>query len=161
MIGNTVFYRGQGLLSRIVAKLTKSKFSHVSIILKYDELTKIATVIESNILIRTRVTTIKIDENHVIYDVNVNDEIREKIIENALDCLKTKYDYFQDFGIFLSIILKIPRFQFFDDGNKYICSELIDMSYFRAGVPRKNLDNLGDVTPQELLYVYDLKELKL
>ncbi|ATN94569.1 hypothetical protein BSP21_219 [Bacillus phage BSP21] len=47
----------------------------------------------------------------------------------------------------------------FNKVNKYICSEIIDNAFVAAGVPRKDKENIGDVTPQELLDKYDLRKV--
>ncbi|MGD1416551.1 YiiX/YebB-like N1pC/P60 family cysteine hydrolase [Bacillus stercoris] len=160
MVGDVLFFRKtNSIVSRIIAKITKSDYTHVGLIVAHDEMTNVATIIESDRFVRTRVSMIKIDESHIVYTTgNNSEELKSRIVNYAYKRLGTEYDYMQIMGIFLSFIFKGERF--FNSSNKLICSELIDLAYFEAGVKRKNHLNIGNVTPQELIDIYDLKELE-
>lgn len=161
MIGNVVFFKkDNSLISRIIANITKSQYTHVALVIGFDETTNVATIIESNRSISTRITTTVINENHVVYSTDMTEEVRNRVVEYAFKQIGTKYDYFQILGLFLSLLLKGDRFAFFNSSNKMICSELIDLAYYKAGVHRKNDFNVGNITPQELLEVYELREMK-
>jgi uncharacterized protein YycO len=162
MIGSVVFFKkDNSLLSRIIANITKSEFTHVALIVGFDDATNVATIIESNRFITTRVSTTEINENHVVYSTgNMTEEVMSRVVEYAFKQLGTKYDYFQILGLFISLVFKGDRLAFFNSSNKLICSELIDIAYFKAGVKRKNYLDIGNITPQELLEVYELIEIK-
>lgn len=161
MIGDVIFFRkDSSIISRIIAFLTKSEFSHVGLIVGYDKTTGLVTVIESNRLVNTRMNIIQLDANlHVIYTVqDKTSEQMERILKFANDSIGVKYDYLQIIGMFISIIFGKDRY--FNSINKYICSELIDLSYYKAGIKRLTELNIGEVYPQELLEVYDFKVRK-
>jgi hypothetical protein len=124
-------------------------------------MTGMATIIESNRFVKTRISTIKIDENHVVFaPSNMTEEVRMRVVGYAFKQIGTKYDYLQILGLFISLVFKGDRLAFFNSSNKFICSELIDLAYYKAGVKRKNELNIGNITPKELLEVYELKEKK-
>jgi hypothetical protein len=162
MKGNIVFFKkSDSFISRMVANITKSEFTHVGLIIDFNDETQVATIIESNRFITTRIITTEIDDNHVVYSVGniMTEEVMGRVVEYANKQLGTKYDYLQILGLFLSLLSKGDRYAFFNSSNKIICSELIDVSYYKAGIPRKNDLNIGNITPQELLEVYELSEI--
>lgn len=161
MIGNVVFFRkDNSFISKMIATMTKSEFTHVALIVGFNDETNVATIIESNRFITTRVTTTEIDDNHVVYGVsNMTEEVMERVVTYAYKQLGTKYDYFQVLGLFMSLLFKGNRYAFFNSSNKFICSELVDLSYYKAGVHRKNDLNIGNITPRELFEVYELDKI--
>jgi uncharacterized protein YycO len=161
MIGSVVFFKkDNSFISRVIANITKSQYTHVALIIGYDEITNIATIIDCNRLVNTRITTVEINEKHAVFAVDMTEEVKNRVVEYAFKQLGTKYDYLQIFGLFISLLWKRDRFAFFNSSNKFICSELIDLAYYKAGVKRKSNLNLGNITPQELLEVYEFREIR-
>lgn len=162
MVGDILFFKKtNSWISRVIAKLTNGEYTHVGLIVSYDEETNIATIIESNRFIETRIATVVIDDNYSIFSTGEKpDWQRDMIIKYAYDSLGTKYDYLHILGLAISLIFKRERYAFFNIKNRIICSEMIDLSYYKADVNRINDFNLGDITPQELIQVYDLKEIR-
>lgn len=158
MIGSLVFYKNDhSFVSEAICLITRSQYNHCAIVVGYDEETNVATIIEANGFIKTRTSTIKIDDSHIIYaPKNMTKEMSDKVVQYAFSKIGTEYDYFQILGLFISYVFKEPRFALFNSTNKFICSELVDKAYQYAGVPRKDKDNLGDISPQELFGEYDL-----
>lgn len=153
------FKKTNSLVSKIIANITNSEFTHVGLIVNYNRDTNMATIVESNRFILTRVVEIQLDSNHVIYTTGQKSkEVEDCIVSFAMKRVGTKYDYLQILGLLMSLLFKKGRDGYFNSKNKFICSELIDLAYFKAGVKRKNLENIGNITPQELLEMYDLKE---
>jgi len=161
MIGNVVFFKKtDSLISKMIAKVTKSDYTHVALIVGYDELTRVATIIESDRFSKTRLSRIQLNEEHVVYTTGYQPkEVTDKIIRYAHQQIGMNYDYLQLVGIFLSLVFKRKRDAYFNSANKMICSELIDLAYYKAGVKRNNYDSIGNVTPQELFEVYDLQQV--
>ncbi|MGV4321324.1 YiiX/YebB-like N1pC/P60 family cysteine hydrolase [Bacillus mojavensis] len=162
MVGDVLFFKKKNsIISNLISKLTKSDFTHVALIIAYDVNSNTATIIEANRLIRTRISRVAINKDNVIYSSGYkSDEKIGKILRFAYKKVGTNYDYLQIFGLLVSLIYKGKRSPLFNSTNKFICSELIDLAYFRAGIERKDLLNLGNITPQELIEEYDLKEVK-
>lgn len=162
MVGDVLFFKKKNsIISSLISKLTKSDFTHVALIIAYDKASNIATIIEANRLIKTRISRVAINKENVVYSSDhISDEKLGKILRFAYKKVGTNYDYLQILGLFISLIFKGRRSPLFNSTNKLICSELIDLAYFRAGIKRKDLLNLGNITPQELIEEYDLKEVK-
>lgn len=161
--GDVLFYKKTDFfISKVIAFLTKSDYTHVAIIINYNEETNIVTVVESNRFTKTKISQIFLDDNYVIYTIpNKTKEMQDKILKFADLSLGKKYDYLQVLGLFFSLLFKKGRNEYFNNKNKYICSELIDLAYYQAGVPRKNQLNIGNVTPFELIDLYGLQEYKV
>jgi len=161
MIGNLVFFKQtNSFISRLIAKVTKSEFTHVGLIVGHDETTGVLTIIESNRFIRTRVARLQLNERHVIYTIGEQPkEVVDKIVKFAYKNLGKRYDYLQLLGLFISLSFERKRNIYFNSKNKLICSELVDLAYYTSGVKRNTNKNLGNITPQELFEVYNLKEL--
>jgi hypothetical protein len=161
MVGDVVFFRKtNSFVSRIIAYVSKSEYTHVGLIVNHDEVTGITTIIEVDRFVKTKESKIQLSNDHILYSIPVkSDEMISRILEYAYRNIGTKYDYIQIFGLALSLLFNGERHPIFNSANKLICSELIDLSYYKAGVERKNTLNIGNVTPQELLGVYELKEV--
>jgi uncharacterized protein YycO len=158
MIGDVIFFKkSDSFISRMIAYFIQGDYTHVGLIVSYDELTNVATIIESDRFVNTRVNMIELDQQkHEVYTVHKTQEQIDRVLKYAYDSVGMKYDYWQILGLFLSLLFKTEH-RFFDKSNKLICSELIDLSYYRAGIKRCTDMNLGNVTPQELLQVYDFR----
>lgn len=157
MIGDVIFFKKtNSFISEVIANITKSDFTHVGLIVAVDKPTGDVIIIESNRFIRTRLERIKLnDEFHAIYSIGYKSQETEKrIVHYAYEALSIRYDYFQILGLFLSLLFKGDRYAMFNSQNKLICSELIDIVYVKSGIKRKNMENLGNVTPQDLLDLY-------
>jgi uncharacterized protein YycO len=162
MIGSVVFFKKnkESFISLIISKLTKSEYTHVGMIVAYNELLKEAVIIESDRFVNTRLTNLRIDNNiHEIYYIkNLSSEHKYRILDNAYKELGKKYDYKQVLSLALSLIFNIKFKNFSNNYNRLICSELIDIVLFKSGIKRKNYDNLVNVTPKELLESYDFEK---
>jgi len=162
VIGDVIFFRknNKSIISRLIAKITKSEFTHVGLIIGYDENTNMIKIIESNRFVNTRVNTIELNKcRHTIYTTKEEktEEQIYTIMKLAYEYVGVKYDYLQVIGLFLSLLFKKKRKPWFNSKNKLICSELIDIIYHKVGIKRNSLCNLGNITPKELLEVYDLE----
>lgn len=159
MKGDIMFFKKTDtFISKTIAKMTNSEYTHVALIVAYDELSNVATIIEADKFIKTRIRRLRLDENmHSVFSIdNLTCEEKDRIVKYSFELLNTDYDYTLILNIFVSLIIGGKR-QFFNNANKLICSELIDIAYYKAGVERKGIYPIGSVTPQELLEVYDLK----
>lgn len=160
MVGDVIFFKeDNSLISKIIAKITASQYTHVGLIVSEDSMTGEVTVIESNRFVKTGLKRLKLDSRiHVVYTIeDKSDEVNDRIVQIAMNKVGTEYDYLQIIGLFLALVFKGKRYEIFDDTNKMICSELIDITYLKAGVKRKNMENFGNITPYELLKYYPFK----
>src|SRR5690606_29684225 len=100
MIGDVIFFKKErSFISRIIAFMTKSEYSHVGLIVAYDELNNYATIIESNRFVDTRITILKLnEEHHVVYTTGEKPQEQiDRILKYAYGAIGTKYDYMQIF----------------------------------------------------------------
>lgn len=161
MIGDVVFFRkNNSLISKMIAKITKNEFTHIGLIIGYDKENKIVKIVESNRFVNTKINTIELKKcKHVVY-TTVKKKTKEQvytIMNLAYKFAGIKYDYWQIIGLFLSLLFKRRGNAWFNSKNKLICSELIDIIYYKAGIERRGTHSLGNVTPQELFEVYDFR----
>ncbi|UPI12851.1 hypothetical protein [Bacillus phage SBSphiJ5] len=152
--GDVIFYRPTGFIGWAISKITKSEYSHVALVVSPDH------IIEANRFIKSRIADLHYTkEIHSVYRLNnLPADTRLRIINNALTMLDVSYDYSQIFGLLLRLVFDIKT-NVFNKVNRYICSEIIDNAFVAAGVPRKDKENIGDITPQELLDKYDLRKV--
>ncbi|AUM58871.1 hypothetical protein BCP01_070 [Bacillus phage BCP01] len=149
--GDVIFYKPTGFIGRVISRVTKSPYSHVALALNSD------TMIEADRFVNTRITAIAYDSEitHVYRLENVTQEERDRIVTNALKLEGSKYDYAQIAELFIRLVLGIKR-TLFNNKKKLTCSEVVDKSFYESGINRKDVDNLYDITPEELLHKYSL-----
>lgn len=153
--GDVIFFRKQNtFISRAIARVTKSDFTHVGLVL--DE----KTIIESDRVINTRIVEFEPKENlHVVYrSEHMSDTIKEKIIPTAIRFEQYPYDYFQIFVMFIRLVFRMDL-SFLNRKTHLICSEIIDYTFLTSGLPRKNNRNIGDVVVGDLIELYEMKEV--
>jgi uncharacterized protein YycO len=154
-IGDIVFFRKTDtLLTRLIANVQHSPYTHVGMIVG-DGL-----MVEAQGFMRTRILPLALEpDKYEIYRIpNLTDEQKRRIVEFAESKVYTKYDYWKAVGLFIRFEF-MDRFKGFDESNRYICSELVDMALHAGNVPRRNMDHLGDVSPSELFVYYDLQKV--
>ena len=148
---DVIFYRPTGFIGRVISYFTSSPYSHVALAIDAN------TIIEANRFIKTRVVPIEYDNKitHIYRLDNVTQEERDRIVSIALSYEGTDYDYAQIFEMFVRIVFRIKR-TLFNNQQKLTCSEVVDNAFYKAGVKRKDLEFLYDITPEELLHKYSL-----
>jgi hypothetical protein len=148
--GDVVFYKAKGVIGRIICFVTRSPYSHVALAVDSD------TILESNRFIATRLANIDNGVIHHVYRLEgVTEEQRKNAVSYAMTTLGTKYDYLQILGLFFRYVLRF-NYLTFNTYNRFICSENIDYSFIQADIPRRDLEHLLDISPQELLEKYPL-----
>jgi uncharacterized protein YycO len=154
--GDVIFYKPSGLIGWVISKITKSPYSHVAIAVDSD------TILESNRFITTRLANIEKGKKvYHVYRLNGVTEIQQRdIVEHSMTTLGTKYDYLQILGLFFRYVFRL-NYLSFNQHNKFICSENIDYAFLMSNIPRRDLQNLLDISPQELFEKYDLKRVLL
>ena len=149
--GDIIFYRPTNLIGWTISKLTRSEYSHVALAIDA------YNIIEADKFIKSRVSNLYyVDKINSVYRLNgVTEDQRHMIVNNALTMVGMRYDYKQILGLFMRLSFH-KELSTFNTANKYICSEIVDNSFVMSDVPRKDMRNLGDISPQELFEKYDL-----
>lgn len=152
--GDVILYKSYGIIGRTISFITRSPYSHVALAVDED------TVLESDRFINTRLSDIHSRKVvHHVYRVNgITEEQQRNAVNYAMETIGTKYDYLQILGLFFRYVFRL-KYLTFNSYNKFICSENIDYAFIRADIPRKDLEHLLDVSPQELLEKYDLRRV--
>lgn len=152
-IGDVVFFRPSSFLSNLIGWFTKSDYSHVGLVVGE------GTIIEADRFMKTKLRMLDGTEDISVYRVpNVTDRQKQAISLQALTYKGFGYDYFQILGTFIRLVFGRES-SWFNAKNKLICSELIDLVFYVADIPRKLTRSIGDVTPEELFEVYELRKV--
>lgn len=142
--GDIVFCSGTYLFSKAIQRLTKSTWSHVAVIYKDEELGRIL-VLEAEPRIGIRLIPLSSYLRDYSYtrrpykgkifitklSVPVEKEKFNKGISFGLDELTRPYDNWEIVRIFLRILFKIGKKE---KNRSYICSELVQAIYAKAGI---------------------------
>lgn len=149
--GDLVFCSGNYYFSKVIQYFTKSVWSHVGVIYKDEQLGRVL-ILESEVGIGVRLAPVSkyLKDYHGrnkpykgnIVVANINPPVDVKQVNNAisfgLDELTKPYDNFEILRIMVRILFRITRRT---RDRKYICSELIDACYHKAGLKFSIFDN--------------------
>jgi uncharacterized protein YycO len=144
---DVVFFRGKGIVGSLISWFTQSPYSHVGLAIDG------AHIIQAYRFVQTGIVPFEYDPSiHRVYRLDLTEQQKKDILYYAVSIIGTEYDYWQLIGLLFN------KRGLFDSANKLICSEVIDKAFYYAGVPRKGNLPIGDVTPGELLEIYNLLE---
>ncbi len=149
--GDLVFCSGEYLFSKIIQRLTKSTWSHVAVIYKDEELGRVL-VLEAEARIGIRMIPLSSYLSDYSYTrrpykgkifvatihTPVEKEHLNKGISFGLDELTRPYDNWEIIRIFLRILFKKGKRE---KNRNYICSELVQAIYAKAGIYFKFTDS--------------------
>jgi Permuted papain-like amidase enzyme, YaeF/YiiX, C92 family len=149
--GDLVFCSGEYLFSRIIQRLTKSTWSHVAIIYKDEELGRVL-VLEAEARIGIRLIPLSSYLKDYSYtrrpykgkifisslQTPLDKPHLNKGVSFGLDELTRPYDNWEIIRIFLRILFKKGKRE---KNRNYICSELVQAIYAKAGVNFKFTDS--------------------
>lgn len=132
-----LLYKGSNIFSRSIKRFTKSKYSHVAIVLdKYH-------IVEINFNYKLSIRHLNYRKRkYDIYRVkNLTDNNKQLISEYIQNNLKTEYD-------FKEIVRILLPFLYLKDNNKrLICSEFVYDCFNYAGIQLVSKDS---VTPEDI-----------
>lgn len=151
--GDVIFFKKtDSIITETIADITHSDYTHVGLMID-DRL-----MIESNGFIRTRIIPLELvtDQYEVHRIPSLTDEQKRKIIDFAICQVGTKYDYEKILGLLIRFEF-LRKFKGFDEANRFICSELVDLAFHAGDVPRHTQSQLGNVSPSELFCYYDFE----
>ena len=121
MIGDVIFVEGNGIVSYLIKKVTKGKFSHVAFYIS-DTL-----ILEAEWNTRCRIIDINetdyLQKNHSIIHVPLTDHQKNMLHVVIYQFLGKRYDFRLIFKLLLKYIFNITLKK--DSPNEVICSELI------------------------------------
>lgn len=158
MIGDVIFFKKEGLLcSRIYNRIVKREFTHVGFVIAYDEVTGVATIVMQDGFFSTKISRIQLNDSHLIYSTGEKTCFeKERILKTVSMEVGRTASRIALVKKYFSLMFKGDKHDMFNIKNKTVCS-IIGSSYYRAGIKRNNIINIGDVTPKQMLEAYDLK----
>lgn len=147
-------------ISRLIARLTASEFTHIGLVTFTDN-GKDGIIIEADRFIKSSRRAFRFDpERHALYRiVGITDQQATAVVAEAIALEGRHYDYLQIMGLFFRLI-GWDTGSLFNRANSLICSELLDKALHRARLTRKTMYRYGNVTPHELLNVYEFEEIR-
>jgi hypothetical protein len=160
---DVVFFRAtDNLVSKTIAKLTDSEYTHVGLVINtVSNMENRGIIMEADRFIKTRQRAFVFNPAlHSLYRIpNLTDVQIRNIVGFSLSMEGTRYDYLQIFGFFLQLVFKLNTGTLFNRANYIICSELIDKALYTSGVKRNTLDNLGNIYVKQLLEYYNFQKV--
>ena len=156
--GDLLFCSGSYLFSELIQRFTRSVWSHVGIVYKDEHLQRVF-VLESETAIGVRLAPVSkylrdyhgrnrpYRGNIVVARVmpGVDEDGIKRAISFGMDELTKPYDNFEILRIAFRILFRISRRQ---RDRKYICSELVEECFRKAGVSFKLADNF--ISPDDI-----------
>ena len=142
--GDILFFKGSSIFSRVVQWITKSQFSHCSIIINKYHIVEISW----NYKLKIRHLHYKDNEFAIKrYIDELTEEQKQLMYEFIIDKLNTEYDIIQTLGY---LFKKIFGFKVINNKKLYNCSEFCDVCYKSIEIDLIKNDFEGTVTPGEL-----------
>lgn len=152
MVGDVIFVKGTGLVSRMIRFVTKGKWSHCAIFLNED------TILETEWSTKCRIININdtdyLEKEHEIVNVQLNEEQENLLKVISYMSLGKKYDFWLIFKLFIKSVfgLKVNKNSY----EKLVCSELVGYVLLSLGIFTYNETHVANTSPEELYHI--LKE---
>ena len=146
-IGDIVLYKGKNIFSRLISFFTRSKYTHVSMIIseKY--------IIEANWYKKSSIVEFKFDPKKMeIYRLEngLNCQQQISIVQHSYDFLNKYYDYGQLIGYIIEFFKGKTKHNPFNSNTRLICSELVDKAYLTINIDLVDYREEGNVTPADI-----------
>ena len=154
MIGDIIFIRTKSPISWLIRKLTKSKYSHVAILMSDSG----NFLIESDFLKPVKIRKNNYTQFEIVH-LNITNEERLKLVSFLVDQTNRKYDYKRIAGIVLNILGLSDNKNLWNDYNKDICSELMVRGLtvlHSEGIPK---EIVNAITPADIANILLKKEM--
>ena len=128
-IGDILACKNNSFLSFAIRFLTKSKYSHLAIIVLESEIIEVDGIV--GFINRKNINEYKTYADVYTCD-NLTDKQRNDICNYAISKINAKYDYYLLFVLFVKFVFGI-RIKIKDSEND-ICSELVNDAYKSVGI---------------------------
>lgn len=147
-VGDIVLVKPKGLLSKIIAFLTRSEYSHSCVVFRPTEPILILDIDWT----KTRIRPLSYynDRGYDIYRFigELSFVQKEKMKNWMLEHIGVEYDYIQLISFLNRILLRINKI--FNNPNKFVCSEMVDRLYNSIGIDLIPKYKTGNITPEDL-----------
>ncbi|MED3726780.1 YiiX/YebB-like N1pC/P60 family cysteine hydrolase [Priestia filamentosa] len=144
--GDILLCSGHYMISRLIGFFSRSSFSHVGVIVKWENRILVMESVEDD---GVRIVPLShyfknyenknesyrgklfIARHDKFMSDNVSEEEKKRLIDKGISLLNRHYDKFEILKILLRIVFKVPNYK---QNNQYICSEHIDILYKEANI---------------------------
>ena len=152
--GDIIFIQGKSFISKIIRHFDRNKdgskglFSHVAIAVSEKQIIEAeysskVTVVNLNSYIEKGKIAL-----HETLDIKLTKEERQIMYEQAMKFIGRRYDYIQ---IASYITNKLFGWNLVNNKERFICSELVVASLYRAGlIDGSDYGRMADMTPNQL-----------
>jgi hypothetical protein len=155
--GDVLFFKGRSLISKVIAYITKSSYTHVALVIGED-IDGTPLVLEAQRFTKTKIRRIQPSEVFEVYRTELTRKQQFHIELLAYTQEGKAYDYLEMVGLILRSWWKSNR-TLIEEKNKLYCSEVVDYIFYVVGVKRLLQIGVGDVYPHELIQVYNLRKV--
>ena len=142
--GDIICVKGTSLISKLIKRATKSEYSHCAIVIS----TEPCQIVEIDYKYHLKINAI----HYTYYDVfrceNISNTQLDTIKNYLMSSLGAQYDFLQLFTQWLNILVK--AFPIVNSPIRFLCSEVIDRAYQKAGRDLAPEAVEGNVTPADL-----------
>jgi len=156
--GDAIFILSKSWIPRTIALTSNSRYSHVGMVME-DADGDIVNIIESKPFLKLRKRCLSLQkEEYDCYRIRGNHSQEMKLaLENAEQMIGIKYNYLQFANLYFHVNFNKKRA--FPLNKRLVCTSLIDLCYYSAGIRRKDEMDIGNVTLEELLLKYDFERV--
>lgn len=162
--GDVVAFQGRDVLARMIQRATKSRYSHVGLVVRIEQVSTervfiLESVTKSGVVLlplsrklsdyRGKAWWLPLIFKKSYQDASpraIEEGVRTTILKYSMNELGKKNDY-KHIGSLVKRILKLSSRSPAEDYQEYICSELVGAAFKAAGVMRGSTAN---ITPQDI-----------
>lgn len=159
--GDAIFILNKSsLFSKTVASWGKSKYSHVGMVIE-DANGDIVYMVEARpfLKIGTRRYSVQ-NQEYGCYRITGNQSQRLKLaVTYAKQKIGMQYDYLHFISLFFYGVFNFNKKRALNLNKKLVCTSLMDICYFNAGIKRSDTKDIGNITLEELLTKYDFEKV--
>jgi hypothetical protein len=157
--GDAIFILSKSWIPRTIALTSKSRYSHVGMVIEEAD-GDMVNIIESKPFLKLRIRCLSLqNEEYDCYRIRGNHSPKMKLaVENAKQMIGIKYNYSQFANLYFHV--NFNRKRTLPLNNRLVCTSLIDLCYYSAGISRKDTLDIGNVTLEELLIKYDFERVE-
>lgn len=154
MVGDVLFVKGTGLVSKMIQWVTGGKWSHCAIFL--DENTLLETEWSTKCRIINIEDTDYLTKEHEVIPIKLTKDQEELLKVVTYMTLGKKYDFWMIFKLFLKSIFgwKVKKHSY----DTLVCSELVGYVLLSLGVFTYDEAHIANTSPSELYNILKAKE---
>jgi uncharacterized protein YycO len=151
LAGDVLLLRSKSFLSWVIRKLTRGHYSHCAVFTSPD------TLVEATFDgVYCSPLSKFLDDKTLTIEVRrvegLTQEEADRIVSFVREQCGCDYDLLQVIGLFFTTIFHTSKIMLFNVDGEWLCSELVSVAFFSAGVNLFDLSkvNIYNITPTDL-----------